>query len=149
MVPAAVQIVAAPITPEPTPPPALEPREEELFDDLDDVPSAELSLFDTSSPAVAPRPVLPQTIADADLEDEARRELSRLLNAAIDLPERAMLLVKLAHHTDTKRAPVALRAIAEINALTGVTRERPADTMPMFQLPSDSSVSIVVAKVVQ
>ena len=57
--------------------------------------------------------------------------------------------MKLAHHTDTKRAPVALRALQEINSLTGITRERPVDTMPMFQLPEGTAVSISVEKVVK
>lgn len=124
------------------------PADEELFSDLDDVPRAETTLFDEAPSSTPAPPPSPEMIADADLEDEARRELARLLNAAISLHERATLLVKLAHHTDTKRAPVALRAIAEINVLTGLTRERPVDTMPMFQLPPDAVVSVVVERVV-
>lgn len=144
------------VTPAPSPAPVIvepepieTPADEELFEDLDDVPQSAMSLFDNAPSIPTVQPPSPVTIADADLEDEARRELARLLNQTIGLQDRAALLVKLAHHTDTKRAPVALRAIQEINALTGVTRERPADTMPMFQLPPDASVSITVEKVVK
>lgn len=153
----AVQPAAPFISPEPTPelnaaglPFAIpeSPAEEELFDGLDDVPQATLTLFDAPAPP-ALQPPAPETIADADLEDEAKRELARLLSTGFPLVDRARLLVKLAHHTDTKRAPVALRAIQEINSLTGVTRERPVDTMPMFALPSDANVSIIVEKVIK
>lgn len=142
-----VAALAPPVVVVPEPAPE-SPAEEELFEELEDVPQSTLTLFDApTAPAV--QPPAPETIADADLEDEAKRELARLLSAGFPLEERARLLVKLAHHTDTKRAPVALRAIQEVNALTGVTRERPADTMPMFALPPDASVSIVVEKVVK
>lgn len=61
---------------------------------------------------------------------------------------RAAVLAKLATFTDTKRAPVALRAIQEINALTGVSGNTSVEAPPMFALPKDSKVSIHVTKVV-
>lgn len=124
------------------------PAEEELFEGLDDVPQTTLALFDAPAPPTVAPPA-PETIADADLEDEAKRELARLLSAGFPLEERARLLVKLAHHTDTKRAPVALRAIQEVNSLTGITRERPVDTMPMFQLPNGAEIEIRVEKAIK
>jgi hypothetical protein len=139
--------------PTPTPASAPEPEPEHLFDDLDDVPTAgtdpaelvlvpvepEAGLFD-NIPQAAPAPALL-----TELDEDDRKEFATLLNAAMPLSERARLLVKLAHQTDTKRAPVALRAIQEINTLTGVSAERPAETMPMFVVQGD--VSVVAQKV--
>lgn len=130
----------------PTPEPVVEPRVEQLFDEI---PSTELVPLDTTEglfdaiPEAAPAPGL---IA-SELSEDERKEFAKLLNEAIPLADRARLLVKLAHHTDTKRAPVALRAIQEINALTGVSADRPTDTMPVFVLASDQTVAVVAKKV--
>lgn len=93
-------------------------------------------------------PVKAVTIPE-DASDDLRLELAKILNAEIGLKERAKLLVKIAHMTDTKRAPVALRALQEINLLTGISKDRPTDSAPMFQLPEGVAVSIKVEKPVK
>jgi isoaspartyl peptidase/L-asparaginase-like protein (Ntn-hydrolase superfamily) len=55
-----------------------------------------------------------------DLDQEQREMFAELLRKNFSLEERAKQLVDLAKLTDTKRAAVGLRAIQEINAITGV-----------------------------
>lgn len=86
-------------------------------------------------------------IVDADLSDAEREEFAKLLRAEVPLAERAKLLGRLARMKDTKRAPVGLRAIQEINRLTGVGAERPVDTMPMFVLGAEQSIAVDITPV--
>lgn len=99
---------------------------------------------------LVPQPPAPvQTMTDNDLDAEQKAEFARLLQSKFSLKDRADALVKLAQMTDTKRAPVGLRAIQEINAITGVRDDKATDAYSMFRLPEDTSVSIKIEKVVK
>ena len=84
-----------------------------------------------------------------DLDEEQRAMFARLLRKKMSLEERAEQLISLAKLTDTKRAAVGLRAIQEINAITGIHDNKPQEAPPMFQLPEGTSVSVRVEKVVK
>jgi len=108
-------------------------REAELFDEA---PPVAITPFDDDIPAL-----------DSDLTQEEKLKFTALLNKAMPLAVRAQQLAKLAQFTDTKRAAVGLRAIQEINSLTGVSRDLPTEAAPMFQLPKGTSVSVTLQKV--
>lgn len=110
----------------------IEPEDDGLFG-VEDVP-------ETVLPVATP---MVDTISE---QAEIKQELTRLLNTEMKLEERVRLLAKLARSTDTKRAPVALRAIQEINALTGLSADKPADSTPMFALPEGTAVSVRIEK---
>lgn len=82
-----------------------------------------------------------------DLDEEQREMFAQILKSKMTLEERANALVALAKMTDTKRAPVGLRAIQEINAITGVHKDKPNESQSMFVFPEDTTVSIHVEKV--
>ena len=84
---------------------------------------------------------------DGDLDKEQREIFANLLRQNFSLEERAKQLVELAKLTDTKRAAVGLRAIQEINAITGVHDPKPQESPAMFALPDGTSVSVKVEKV--
>lgn len=84
---------------------------------------------------------------DSDLTPDEKKEFISLLNKFMPLDRRALQLVKLANYYDTKRAPVALRAIQEILELTGLRGDKATESMPMFQLPANTSVKVTVTKV--
>lgn len=84
-----------------------------------------------------------------DLDEEQREMFAKLLRENFSLEERAKQLVELARLTDTKRAAVGLRAIQEINAITGVHDPKPQETAAMFNLPEGTSVNLHVEKVVK
>lgn len=86
---------------------------------------------------------------DSDLTPDEKSEFIKMLNAELPLVVRARQLAKLAQYTDTKRAAVALRAIQEINSVTGVSHDRPTESTPMFILPADAKVSVNVTKVLK
>jgi hypothetical protein len=130
---------------------AIEPAPEPLFEDAPEIQVApepeevgvvETGLFD-QIPQAAPAP----GIVDADLTEEERTEFANLLRKEVTLEERAKLLGRFARMKDTKRAAVGLRAVQEINRLTGVGADRPVDTMPMFVLAGDQKIAVVVEKV--
>jgi hypothetical protein len=113
-------------------------RDAELFEDLDEPDDAVMLRPDDGIPAL-----------DSDLTPPEKMEFIRLLNTFMPLADRARQLVKLALYTDTKRAAVGLRAIQEINALTGMHKDVVGETAPMFQLPADTSVNISISKVIK
>jgi hypothetical protein len=86
---------------------------------------------------------------DSDLSTDEKKEFVALLNRFMPLEERALQLAKLARFVDTKRAPVGLRAIQEINLLTGLRGDKATESAPMFQLPADTTVRVTVTKVVK
>jgi hypothetical protein len=132
----AAEIVKPAPIPEPIPsPPPDEPEDEALFDDLE-VPTE--AVRPDGIPAI-----------DSDLTPDEKQEFIALLNKFMPLDERALQLVKLARFSDTKRAPVGLRAIQEINTITGIRGERPTEAVPMFALPANTSVSVQVTKVIK
>jgi hypothetical protein len=79
-----------------------------------------------------------------DLAEADKEEFANLLRKKMTLTERAEMLVKLAGYTDSKRAPVALRAIQEINQITGVKEDKPTEASPLFVLPPNTAVAIKV-----
>jgi hypothetical protein len=83
------------------------------------------------------------------LDDEMRVKFAAILRQKMSLEERAEQLVELARLKDTKRAAVGLRAIQEINAITGVHDPKPQETPPMFVFPEDTQVAIHVEKVIK
>lgn len=91
-----------------------------------------------------PAPKEAVTIAAGDLSTEQKAEFARLLRAHSSLEDRAKQLVKLASFIDTKRVPVALRAIQEINAITGITADAPEEGSPMFVLPEGAEMAVAV-----
>lgn len=113
--------------------------------------STNVSLFDdgpTEDDIVLP-PVEIIPPVDEGLTDDDRKIFIDLIKKFSTPEARARQLAKLAMFSDTKRAAVALRAIQEINALTGVSTDKPTEAPPMFALPKDSRVSISVTKVVK
>lgn len=135
------------VKPVPLPPPP-EPEVEELE------PAPSESLFDDETFL----PPLPDDIIplpddglprqDSNLTPDEKQIFIKLLNQYMPLRERAIQLVKLANMSDTKRAPVGLRAIQEINAITRITGDRgPGEAPPMFVLPAEAKVQINVVKV--
>ena len=86
---------------------------------------------------------------DSDLTPDQKKEFTSLIRAEMSLAERAKQLATLARFTDTKRAPVALRAIVEMNLLDGMREEKPNEAAPLFRLPDDSKMAILVQKVVK
>lgn len=119
------------IAPEPEPEPT--PVEIEVL---------EASLFeDAPAPmGIAPAPIL------AELTDDEKAEFVKLLNKEMPIRERASQLAKLARFSDQKRAAVGLRAIQEINALTGMSGAQSKEAPPMFALPPGTNVNIHVEK---
>ena len=109
---------------------------ESLFDDFpdDDEPEAALAVRDI--PAL-----------DSDLTPDEKKVFVDLLNKHMPLEQRAVQLTKLAHYTDQKRAAVGLRAIQEINTLTGLSGASATEAAPMFQLPEGTKVAIVMQTV--
>jgi len=127
--------------PDPLPPPEPEPIHDVTLDGslFDDIPEeAIVPLPDDGIPAL-----------DSDLTPDEKQEFIKLLNAELPLAERAKLLAVLARFKDQKRAAVGLRAIQEINSITGLSKERPTESAPMFVLPPDAKVSVTVTKVVK
>ena len=102
------------------------------------------SVFE-DAPSIAPEPVTPNDIVkpDSDLDAADKAEFASLLKKGLTLPMRAARLIKLTTFTDSKRAPVALRALQEINAITGVTANDPDSSSPMFVLPAGTEVAVV------
>ena len=99
-----------------------------------------ISLFSESPDLPVRDPLRP----DQDLAEAEKAEFKRLLDAEMPLNERARQLVKLARFSDTKRAPVALRAIQVINDITGVMEDAANEAPSMFNLPSGVKVAINV-----
>ena len=133
---------AAPFEGEPEYAPA-EPRER-LFEDLDDDEGiVQMQMV----PVRAERPADGLPALDSDLTEDQKAEFVALLNSFMPLRRRAQLLALLCTKTDTKRAPVALRAIQEVNSITKITGTTAATAPPLFQLPPGTSVSIAVQKV--
>lgn len=87
--------------------------------------------------------------ATEGLDDEERSRFAALLRKKMSLEDRVDQLIALAKLNDTKRAGVGLRAIQEINAITGVHETKANESPPMFVFPDDTSVSINVQKVVK
>lgn len=102
----------------------------------------------TLTPAPPPEEAHVQAIT-ADVAEEERAQFAALLKQKMSLEDRANQLVELARLNDTKRAPVGLRAIQEINAITGVHDPKPTETPPMFVFPENTSVSVKVEKVIK
>lgn len=113
-------------------------------DDFEGVEAASDGLFEPDEPSTVLPVAVPLPLVAGEAEETARKELAGLLNKLVPLKERAELLDRLAHKLDTKRAPVALRAIQEINALCGITTQAPTSAPPMFQLPPGTEVSVKV-----
>ena len=132
----ALKIVPPPAPiPEPPPDTTLQDEaEDSLFGALDEVPED----------AVRADGIPP---IDSDLTPDEKKEFIALLNKFMPLDRRALQLVKLASYYDTKRAPVALRAIQEILQLTGLRGDKATESMPMFQLPANTAVQVTVTKV--
>jgi hypothetical protein len=136
--PRAKKPVEESILPEPEPETALAPTE------ADEPIDADVKLFDEALPVPAEYPDIPDV--DSDLDEEQRKEFVAILNREFSLAERAQMLIKLARSTDTKRAPVALRAIQEINRVTRITPkdDQDGDGSSMFVLPLQANISTVV-----
>ena len=111
-----------------------EEAEDSLFDDLE----GEVELRVDGIPAV-----------DSDLSTDEKKLFVDLLNRFMPLEHRALQLAKLARLIDTKRAPVGLRAIQEINLICGLRSDRPTEAGSMFQLPPDTKVQVTVTKVLK
>ena len=83
------------------------------------------------------------TVLTDGLSDEDRARFAALLRSKMSLEQRANVLIELASMTDSKRAPVALRAIQEINQITGLA-DKPVEEQPLFVLPAGSDVLVGV-----
>lgn len=117
----------------------------------EDVPEEEEGLF----PVAKREEVLPMRpddgipAVDSDLTEDEKKEFIKLLNREIPLSERASQLALLARMKGSKTAAVGLRAIQEINRITGLTGDRPTESAPLFVLPEGTKVGIVVQTVVK
>ena len=109
---------------------------ESLFDDFPDDDEPEVALAVRDIPAL-----------DSDLTPDEKKIFIDLLNEHMPLKQRAVQLAKLAMYTDQKRAAVGLRAIQEINTLTGLSGASATEAAPMFQLPEGTKVAIVMQTV--
>jgi hypothetical protein len=144
-----VEVVAEalPAPPPPEPEPAPEPLPAEprgsLFEDLDDE-DVSMVVAAVSDPI---QDVIPPL--DSDLTPDEKAEFIKLLNAEMPIASRAHQLGILARKTGQKTAAVGLRAIIEINEITGLRKERATESAPMFALPAGSSVSVSITKVVK
>jgi len=107
------------------------------------------SLFDDAPPLVTEVATLTTEIiqVERDLTPDQRAEFTKMLDEKMPLEDRAEHLVKLAKMHGTKTAPVGLRAIMEINRLTGLSEDRATEAPAMFQLPENTSVSVKVERV--
>ena len=85
-----------------------------------------------------------ETVADAGLSVVEKAEFAKLLKDGLTLQDRAKRLINLTTFVDSKRAPVALRALQEINQITGVTKDAPNEATPMFILPEGASLGVTV-----
>jgi len=103
------------------------------------------SLFDGEPTPPTQIDILPPI--ERDLTPDQRREFTKLLDTKMGLEERADHLVRLAKMHGNKTAPVGLRAIMEINRLTGLSEDRATEAPAMFNLPEGTSVSVKVEKV--
>ena len=81
---------------------------------------------------------------DSDLDAQQKAEFARLLREGLGLEERAKRLINLTKFVDSKRAPVALRAIQEINAITGITADAPEEGSPLFVLNDGAEIAVAV-----
>ena len=119
-----------------------------IFDDLvPEVVAVEPESVFEDAPMLAPAPPAEIIAVERDLTPDQRAEFTKLLDTKMTLEERADQLVELARFTDTKRAPVGLRAIMEINRLTGLSVDKPTEAPAMFALPPGTNVSVTVEKV--
>jgi hypothetical protein len=109
-----------------------------LFEELESVPEKPSTL------EVRPDDIPP---LDLGLTKDQKAEFAKLLDAEMPIAERARQLAKLARFTDTKRAPVGLRAIIEINTLCGLREDKPRDDAPLFVMPEDARVAVLIQKV--
>ena len=139
---------AAPLPSLPSEPePQLEPLPVEprgsLFEDLDDE-DVSMVVATVSDPI---QDVIPPL--DSDLTPDEKAEFIALLNKEMPIADRARQLGILARKTGQKTAAVGLRAVIEINQLTGLSKERATESAPMFMLPAGSSVSVSIVKVVK
>jgi hypothetical protein len=141
-------VVPEPVEPEPEPEPKVPEEvydESSLFEDFpdedDDEPEVQLALpptVDIDLPA-----------QDSDLSADEKKLFIALLNKEIPLETRAHQLGILARMRGSKTAAVGLRAIQEINKVTGISADRATEAPPMFQLPPDTKVSVTITKVVK
>lgn len=115
---------------------------ESLFEGIVEVPTEE-------EVAVATRPDDGIPALDTDLTESERDEFVRLLNKAIPLQERATRLAALARMKGSKTAGVGLRALQEINALTGLHTEGPTQAPPLFAFPEGTKIAVNVTKTVK
>jgi NADH:ubiquinone oxidoreductase subunit E len=99
------------------------------------------TVFDDDPPV--PEKVITDPLTQ-DLNEEDKAKFARLLKKKMSLTKRAELLVGLAQLNDRHGAPVALRAIEQINKLTGVQEDKPTEVAPMFQLPPNTAVAVKV-----
>ncbi len=81
-----------------------------------------------------------------DLSEEEKAKFSRLLKEKMTVERRAELLIELANLTDRHGAPVALRAIEQINKITGVTTEKAVQAAPLFITPKDAKIAIGITE---
>jgi hypothetical protein len=134
---------------------SVQPEEPEgdLFEDAPDLPD-EIEVPESPFPAPAPREeVLPMRPddglppADTGLTEDEKKKFIELINKEINVGERAVLLGALARLHGAKTAAVGLRAIQEINHLTGMSTTRATDTAPLFVLPEGTKVAVLVGKV--
>jgi len=81
---------------------------------------------------------------DSDLDSAQKAQFAELLRTGLDLKTRAARLINLTKFTDSKRAPVALRAIQEINAITGITAEAPDEGQPLFMVVGGDDLAVAI-----
>lgn len=109
-----------------------------LFSGIVEVPEAAIVPLERPDDGIQP--------LDGDLTPSEKEEFVRLLNREIKLDERARRLAGLARLKGSKTAGVGLRALQEINAITGISKDGAKDAPPIFALPAGTSVSVTVKK---
>ncbi len=135
--------------PVPLPPDDIEEDGDVLEDAPEDIEVEETSIF----PVARHEEVLPMRpddgvpAVDSGLTEDEKKRFIELLNKEMPLTERATQLGILARLRGSKTAAVGLRAIQEVNRITGLSSERPTETAPLFVLPEGTKVGIMIQKV--
>jgi hypothetical protein len=94
---------------------------------------------DPPLPAVVEESALTQGLTEAE-----KLAFAKLLKQKMTLEERADCLVELARKKCTKTAAVGLRAIQEINKITGISKDDREEQAAMFVLPPGTRIAVGV-----
>lgn len=87
-------------------------------------------------------------IGTTQWESKRREYFGALLDSKLDVEIRADLLVALARKDDAKSAPIALRALQDINEATRLKEHGTSESPSIFVLPAGTSMNITSTPVI-